>query len=148
MKVADVMRTNVVTVTAATPLRKINELLHRFNLSYIVIVEEGLVKGIITYADLFRQVLPSYDEFMRDESYWLNSETTEQRASDLVNKPVSEVMSRSVITVPPDMEAIRAGALMTAKKVKQLPVVKDGQLVGVVSFTDITWGFLMRPLFG
>jgi len=142
------MRTNVVTVTAATPLRKINELLHRFNLSYIVIAEEGLVKGIITYADLFRQVLPSYDEFMRDESYWLNSETTEQRASDLVNKPVSEVMSRSVITVPPDMEAIRAGALMTAKRVKQLPVVKDGQLVGVVSFTDITWGFLMRPLFG
>jgi CBS domain-containing protein len=148
MKVADVMRTNVVTVTAATPLRKINELLHRFNLSYIVIAEEGSVKGIITYADLFRQVLPSYDEFMRDESYWLNAETTEQRASDLVNKPVSEVMSRSVITVPPDMEAIRAGALMTAKRVKQLPVVKDGQLVGVVSFTDITWGFLMRPLFG
>jgi CBS domain-containing protein len=148
MKVADVMRTNVVTVTAATPLRKINELLHRFNLSYIVIAEEGVVKGIMTYADLFRQILPSYDEFMQDESYWLNPEATEQRASDLVNKPVGEVMSRSVITVSPDMEAVRAGALMTAKKVKQLPVVKDGQLVGVVSLTDITWGFLMRPLFG
>ena len=148
MKVAEVMRTNVLSVSAETPLRKINELLHRFGLSYIIITEQGSVRSIIAYADLFRQILPSYDEFMRDESYWLTPETMEQRVSALINRPVSDVMSHPVITVPPEMEAVRAGGLMIAKKVKQLPVVKDGQLVGVVSFTDITWGFLMRPLFG
>ncbi len=147
MKVADVMRTNVLTVSPETPLRKINELLHRFGLSYIVITEKRSVKGIVAYADLFRQILPSYDEFMQDESYWLNPETMEQRVSDLVNKPVSEVMTHAVITVPPDMETVRAGGLMIAKKVKQLPVVEGGQLVGVVSYTDVTWEFLMRPLF-
>jgi CBS domain-containing protein len=111
MKVVDIMRTNVLTVTADTPLRKINELPHRFGLSYIVIAEHGSVKGIVTYADLFRQVLPSYDEFTQDESYWLDPAIMEQRVSDLVNKAVSEVMSRSVITVSPDMEAMQAGGV-------------------------------------
>jgi len=33
---------------------------------------------------------------------------------------------------------------MTAKKIKQLPVIENNRLVGVISRTDITWGLLLK----
>jgi CBS domain-containing protein len=52
-------------------------------------------------------------------------------------------MTRNVITVSPDLEALQAGATMTARHIKQLPVVQNHKLLGIIGHTDIGWG-LMR----
>ena len=145
MKVDELMRTNVLTVAPDTPLRKVNEMLHHFLSDYVIVTEGKKALGIATYSDLFKQLLPSYEEVMEDETYWLNPESMESRASALVQKPVSQVMTKNLITTWPEMPLVEVGALMTAKKVKQLPVLENGELVGVISFRDITWGFLLRP---
>jgi CBS domain-containing protein len=61
-----------------------------------------------------------------------------------MNVPVEEVMTRKVITVSPDSNAIQAGAIMTAIHVKQLPVVEKAKVVGIISYTDIGWGLMMK----
>jgi predicted transcriptional regulator len=52
-------------------------------------------------------------------------------------------MTRNVISVSPDLEVLKAGALMTSRGVKQLPVVRNHKVIGIISHTDVGWG-LMR----
>lgn len=51
--------------------------------------------------------------------------------------PVSEIMSRDVITVSPSMTAREGLQLMTEKFIRHLPVLEDGRLIGVVSIGDL-----------
>ena len=50
---------------------------------------------------------------------------------------VGERMSKPVITVPPDMPINEALNLMKSEHIRRLPVVKDGQLIGIVSNEDL-----------
>ena len=68
----------------------------------------------------------------------------EDRFRDIIRVPVDEVMTRNVITVSPDEEALKAGATITAHRVKQLPVVRNHRLIGIISHTDIGWGLMMQ----
>ena len=52
------------------------------------------------------------------------------------NMPVSEVMVREPVTIAPETATLEAIRLMRTNKVSALPVIKDGQLVGLVSETD------------
>ena len=49
----------------------------------------------------------------------------------------SEVMTGPVITVPPDMELKQAAGLLVEHAIGALPVVEDGNLVGIVSEADL-----------
>ena len=51
--------------------------------------------------------------------------------------PVSEIMTTRVISVEPDWTAEQCMALMTDKRIRHLPVIDQGQLVGVVSIGDV-----------
>ena len=145
MKVKQLMTRPVETISPETPLRKVNQLMQRYRLNDLVVVNENNeVEGIITFSDLYRLILPEYDEVMKDDSIWLLPETLENKVAGLIDKPVKEVMSKNVITVSEDDLAIKAGSVMTAHKIKQLPVVKNNKLVGVISYRDILWGFLMK----
>jgi CBS domain-containing protein len=68
----------------------------------------------------------------------------EDRFRDITGVPVDEIMTRKVISVSPDLDALKAGATMTAHRVKQLPVVRDHKVVGIISHTDVGWGLMMQ----
>jgi len=51
--------------------------------------------------------------------------------------PVRDVMSKPPITIDPEASVEEAVEIMFKHKIKKLPVVKDGKLVGLVTFTDI-----------
>ena len=51
--------------------------------------------------------------------------------------PVKEIMRRSVITVSPDERVTRVMNLMTRYRLRHIPVVRDGQLAGIVSIGDV-----------
>ncbi len=51
---------------------------------------------------------------------------------------VRDIMTRKVITVPPDMPMETAGGLMAAHRVGSLVVVQDGQAVGIITETDMS----------
>ena len=58
---------------------------------------------------------------------------------------VSRHMSSPAITVAPTMDVLDAAHLMTERQVKRLPLVENGQLVGLVSFSDVAQA-MDRPL--
>jgi CBS domain-containing protein len=144
MKVAEIMNRRPVTVTPSTTLRDVALLMIRFHLNDLLVVGEGnKILGIVTFKDLFSRLLPDYSEVM-DEATWTNPEAIEERLIDVVKLPASAVMTTNLHTATPDTYVVRAGSMMNAYRVKQLPVVEGGNLVGVVSYTDITWGLLLK----
>jgi len=145
MKVFELMSPRVVAVGPKTPLREVLRLMLRYHLNDILVVDDGQrLAGIVTYPDLSRKLLPTERELMEHEEYMITPQLMEDRFRDIVSVPVDQIMTRDVITVPPDLEALKAGATMTARRVKQLPVVRDNKVIGIVSYTDIGWGLMMQ----
>jgi CBS domain-containing protein len=68
----------------------------------------------------------------RDVIYNLKDE-----GSGILDWPVDRVMTSPVLTVEADSTLIGALALMTRRRVRHLPVVRDGQMVGIVSIGDL-----------
>ena len=145
MKVCELMIPGVVAVDPKTPLRDVLQLMLRRHLNDIVVVDaQQRLAGIVTYADLSRRLLPTESELMEHEEYMFRPESMEDRVSSITGLPVGEVMTRHVVTVPPDEEVLKAGAIMTAHRIKQLPVVRGEKVVGIISHTDIGWGLMMQ----
>jgi CBS domain-containing protein len=145
MKVLELMNPQVVTVGLKTPLREVLQLMLRYHLDYIVVVDGGAtLAGIVTYSDLSRQLLPTQKELMEHEEYLTAPQSMEDRFRDFINVPVDEIMTKKVITASPDLEALVAGATMTARRIKQLPVVQNHKVMGIISHQDIGWGLMMR----
>lgn len=57
--------------------------------------------------------------------------------SDLLGKPVKEMMTAKVFTCTPKDRAVGIIALMLSKHVRHVPVVSDGKLIGMVSVDDL-----------
>ena len=57
--------------------------------------------------------------------------------AEVLGWPISRVMSSPAITVEPSTEVLSALALITQKRVRHLPVVSGGRLVGIVSIGDL-----------
>jgi CBS domain-containing protein len=145
MKVIELMNPRVITVGPKTPLRKVLQLMLRHHLNDILVVDsEQRLAGIVTYSDLSHKLLPTEKELMEHEEYMTTPQSMEDRFRDITNIRVDEVMTRNVITVSPDLEALQAGATMTAHRVKQLPVVQNHRVMGIISHTDIGWGLMMQ----
>lgn len=139
------MNPRAVTVEPKTPLRVILRLMLRHHLNDILVVDgEQRLAGIVTYSDLSRKLLPTQKELIEHEEFIVSPETMEARFRDFIGLPVDEIMTKNVITVSPDDEAIHAGATMTARRVKQLPVVRNHKVIGIISHTDIGWGLMMQ----
>lgn len=51
--------------------------------------------------------------------------------------PVSEIMKTDIVTLPPETNIEQVAELMTEKRVRHIPVVKDGELRGLVSIGDV-----------
>lgn len=145
MKVKDLMRTNYVTITHDTHIRDVNRILHQYNLKNLLIINDSdELVGIVTYSDLFRHLLPNYNMLLLHNKIEHNPEKIEDMAVEIFNKPVEEIMTKEPETVTPDLPILEAGALMLAHKVKQMPVIDNGKLVGIINHTDITWGLLLK----
>ncbi|MEJ2364233.1 MAG: CBS domain-containing protein [Deltaproteobacteria bacterium] len=58
------------------------------------------------------------------------------------NTPVSEIMTREPVTVTLDHDLEQCMELMTDKRVRHLPVVEEGRLIGIISIGDVVKGII------
>ncbi len=139
MKVRDIMSEPVISHGPKATVHEVLKMMLRYNVNDVAIVDDDRkVLGVVTHADIFRALLPSQQEFTEDDAYLLDPESIEQRASSVIVKPIEAIMSKDVITVTPDSAAVKAGGRMLTERIKQLPVVEGGKLVGIISITDLT----------
>ena len=82
----------------------------------VVVVDRGKIAGIITERDIVREITKSFD---------------------YLDRKLVETAKRTVITVEPRTPLWEAFALMLKNKIRRLPVVKNGKLVGVVTERDL-----------
>ncbi len=61
--------------------------------------------------------------------------------------PVHDIMTTSIYVVHPDSTADECMALMTDKRIRHLPVLKDGVLIGLVSIGDVVAAIISEQKF-
>lgn len=120
MNIASLLATKgdmVVTVRAGQTIRDALRLLARHNIGALVVVDDGhLPIGIVSERDVVR-------EAARDEQ--------------LFARAVGAIMTRDVIVGAPHDDLKSVGMTMTDRRIRHLPVVHEGRLVGIVSIGDV-----------
>jgi CBS domain-containing protein len=138
MIVADIMSHPALAVDPQTPLVQAIRLMTQHKISGLPVVErDGRIVGILTEGDLLRRV----EIGTAGAPDWLVGilmpGREAQKYTQTHGRRVSEVMTRDVITVPADMDLSAVVELMRRSRVKRLPVIQDGQLLGIVSRADL-----------
>ncbi len=116
-KVKDVMVMNVVTVDVGVNVRKAVERMNKREIGCLVVLEKGNFVGILTERDVLTRVVA--------------------KARNPDKTLVGDIMSKPLIVVDPEASLEEALELMFEKGVKKLTVVKDKELVGLITMTDI-----------
>lgn len=107
----------VITIEADVAVRKAVRLMNNREIGCLVVVQDGKPAGIVTERDMLKRVLVA---------------GRDPRAIE-----VAEVMSKPLLFIEPEKEIEEAVKLMFKHKIKKLPVVENGRLVGLVTLTDL-----------
>jgi CBS domain-containing protein len=121
MNVAAILKYKGRAVTTAPPTITLLEVARRLaqrRIGAIVVKDEhGALVGIVSERDIIRALSES--------------------GPDCLQRPVAEVMTRHVVTCQETDTLDELMAMMTARRFRHLPVVTDGDLVGIISIGDV-----------
>jgi CBS domain-containing protein len=144
MRAMDVMTTNVITVGPDTPVQEVAKILSERSISGVPVVDpENRLVGIVSEGDLLHRVETGTERRAqrRRRSWWLDTiGSDEELARDYVKshgRTVKDVMTREVITASDTTELAEIANLLETKRIKRVPVVRDGKLVGIVSRANL-----------
>jgi len=139
MRAIDVMVRDVVTVRPETDLADAVKLLAEHDASALPVVDaENNVVGILSEADLIRRAEIGTE---KHRPWWLEAVTGAATLAHEFAKShgerVGEIMISDVVSVSEDTQLSEIAALLERKRIKRVPVTKDGKLVGVVSQSNL-----------
>ena len=141
MKARDIMVMNVITVSPEASVREVANLLLSNRISALPVVNErGALLGIISEGDLARRAEQDTD-YRR--SWWLEvftAKSKEALAKEYVKshaRRVKDLMTRAVITAGPSTSLRDIAALLEKNRIKRVPIVAKGKVVGIVSRANL-----------
>jgi len=141
MRVEDVMTTDVVTVRTDTPLKVVAEQLVERGISGLPVVDEtGKVVGVISEADLIVKESGSSRKPAGRIASLLNPPDAAVQAK-LEARLAGEAMTAPPITIAPFQSTAAAAEEMLRAGINRLPVVRNEQLVGIVTRADLVRAF-------
>ena len=144
MKVADVMTRGVISIPSGTTMRDAAKQLLQYDVGGFPVVDGGMLVGIITESDFLRRPETGTAPL---RPRWLEGFVDPGRlAEDYTHahgREVAEVMTREVVTVSPETLLEAAVGLMQQHRIKRLPVLENGKLVGIVSRSDLLHAFVV-----
>ena len=117
MQVADIMKANVKSTSPGDTFANVARLLHDNAISSVVVMDGDRLAGIVTERDLVNLVAEGLDP-----------QTTK----------VGDRMSTNLDTVEPRSDIGEAAEHMARLRIRHLPVVDKGKLVGIISIRDLT----------
>jgi CBS domain-containing protein len=139
MRAMDVMVRDVVTVHADTDIAEAIKLLSTHDVSALPVVDaENRLIGIISEADLIHRVELGTE---KHRPWWQEAVTgASALAEDFAKshgKKVDELMTSNVVSASEDTPLSEIAALLERKRIKRVPITRDGKLVGVVSQSNL-----------
>ena len=135
--IEEVMTRDVITVGPSMPISTAARLMADHGISGLPVVDEaGPLVGIITEGDLIlRQRLRACTPWWR--TFLDDPEAVARDYRKATGRTVAEVMTRPVVSISPVFEIETAAAILHARGVRRLPVVRNGRLVGIISRGDL-----------
>jgi CBS domain-containing protein len=116
LKIKDIMTTDVKSVSPNDSISQAALLMEQLNVGSVPVVDNNKVVGIVTDRDIT----------LRNVARGQNP-----------NQKVSDVMTTNVTSAPPDMDVHSAANIMASNQIRRLPVVDNGNLVGIVAIGDL-----------
>jgi len=119
-KVRDILKTKgraVFSVAPSITVYKAIEQMCEKNIGGLLIMENGILEGIFTERDYARKLI-------------LKGKSSKET-------PISELMTKSPITVTPDTTIEDCMSIMSDKRIRHLPVTEDNHPIGMISIGDV-----------
>ncbi len=139
MLAQEVMTKDVITVGPDTTVGEIAALLVRHRISAVpVVAAENRVIGIVSQTDLAHR---SETDTEKRRKWWLDIfADADAKAREYVKshgRKAKDIMTRFVISVPPRASMAEVADLLDTHRIRQVPVMEDGKLLGMISRTDL-----------
>ncbi|WP_339635934.1 CBS domain-containing protein [uncultured Sneathiella sp.] len=144
MQVKDIMTTTVATVQPDTGIQEIAKLLLERRISAAPVVDaNGQILGIVSEGDLMRRSETGTD---RHPSWWLSLVASpEERAINYIKSHgghARDIMTSDLISVNEDASLEEVAKTLEKHRIKRLPVLRNGKLIGIVSRADLLRGLI------
>lgn len=111
---------NIISITGERPLIECAQVLREHRIGAVLVMDGGTLTGVLSERDIIRGLA--------------------NEGADILNQPASTLMTKEVITCSPDVDLLSALELMTNNRIRHLPVVDGGDLLGVISIGDLVKG--------
>ncbi|NND32571.1 MAG: CBS domain-containing protein [Saprospiraceae bacterium] len=118
--VKEIMSREVITVRQNDRLTKAQQILSTNPIHHLVVIKDGKVSGILSKADMMGAMLNGNGKIVHESEI-----------------SIAEVMTKNPMTVEPDDTIGLVADIILANKFHSLPVVEDGELVGIVTSHDL-----------
>jgi CBS domain-containing protein len=146
VQASDIMTTPVVTVTPDTTVRDTAKRLLEHRISGVPVVDPaGKLVGIVSEGDLMRRPESGTE---RRPSWWLwLFADPDAQARAFVKRHgarVADVMTRHVVTISGEASLEQVADTLEKHRIKRVPVMRNGELVGIVSRADLLRGLAAR----
>lgn len=115
--VHDAMTSNVLTVDPKTNVAEAANLMTKYKIGCLIVKSNSEPEGLITESDIIRKIV-----------------SKDIKASEIT---IGEVMSKNLISINPGCELNEAARVMAKNKIRRLPVVNEGVLVGILTSSDV-----------
>jgi len=114
--VKDIMTKAIISVDSSTTVFQVAKMMEQGGIGAILVKKDGTTSGIITDRDYAIKI--AVDKLPMDTS-------------------VEKVASFPLVTIPQNDSIIAAASLMSSKKIRKLAVVEDGNVIGIITSTDL-----------
>ena len=117
LKAENVMTTEVAVMNKSASVKKAAEVMAQEDVSAIIVTVEGKAIGIVTERDILRRIVAEDKNAMKTK--------------------LKEIMPSPLVTIEPSTDLEEAARLMFEKRMKNLSVVHENRLIGLINLQDI-----------
>lgn len=136
----EIMTSPVITVRPETPFRELVELMMRHRISGLPVVDQtGRLVGIVTEADLLHkeETPPPGPPLIPWHGASLRLERLVDRYQKATGTTARDLMTENVVTATEETPVRQVAHLMLSHGINRVPIVRDGQVVGIVTRADV-----------
>lgn len=147
MRAVDVMVRNVVTVHPETEVADAVKLLAEHDISALPVVDDrGALVGMLSEADLIHRAEIGTE---KHRPWWVEAvtgaSTLAAEYAQAYGRTVDALMTTTLVTVSEDTTLAEIASIFERQRIKRVPVVREGRLVGIVSRSNLIQALASLP---
>jgi len=136
--VSDIMTKDPISLSMEDNLKKVTDIFYTTGISYLPVVDAtGKLIGEVTTLDVLKEGIPNYAMMVDSLAFLSTLEPFDKLLENEDKILVKNIMRKPSVKISPDSSIIEAALEMTQHNRRQLPVVKDGKILGIISYMDI-----------